>query len=225
MVSHQAHAAEGLQEIAAVAIDLLAQRGYDATSVGELADALDVSRSTFFRRFKTKEEIVFADHAYLLERLTDFLAEDTADPFAAVNSACLMVLKHHIARPEATLKRHALLRGNPSLRERELVMSHRYERIFRNHLASRIAPAPSRSWIPSAYAAASVAVHNDALRKWLSDTSADVAGSLPRQLGDLAQAFRSPAEYPQAQVMVAVYDSTTSAEAVLQAVRGAISGG
>jgi len=223
MVSSQASAAESLQDIAAVAIDLLAQRGYDATSVGELADALDVSRSTFFRRFKTKEDIVFADHTYLLERLTESLAEDTADPFAAVNSACLTVLEHHVTRPEATLKRHALLRSNPSLRARELVMSHRYERVFRDHLKARLAAGPNRSWVASAYAAASVAVHNGALRIWLNDTSSDAARSLQSQLGDLAQVFRAPAGHPDARVVVAVYDSAAPVETVMKTIRDAIS--
>ena len=44
-------------DVTAIAIHLLAERGYDATSVDELAEALEVSRSTFFRRFGTKEDI------------------------------------------------------------------------------------------------------------------------------------------------------------------------
>jgi len=222
MVRKQTSAVERTPDIATVAIELLAQRGYDATSVGELADALDVSRSTFFRRFKTKEDIVFADHTYLLQRLTDSLAEDTANPFAAVNSACLLVLKHHVARPEATLKRHALLRSNPSLRERELVMSHRYERVFRNHLNSRLINRADQSWVASAYAAASVAMHNDALRGWLHDATADVVTSLRTQLGELEQAFRSPNEPSETRILVAVYGTAAPAGTILETIRGAI---
>ncbi|WP_166875012.1 TetR/AcrR family transcriptional regulator [Salinibacterium sp. ZJ450] len=226
MARNESPAALSAPDIAAVAIELLAERGYDATSVGELADALEVSRSTFFRRFKTKEDIVFADHTYLLERLANSLADDTADPFAAVNAACLVVLKYHMARPESTLKRHALLRSNPSLRERELVMSHRYERIFRDHLKSRLQDDGDQSWVASAYAAAAVAVHNDALRGWFEDESIEVAAILQRQLGELAQAFRSrvsPAGQQAARVVVAVYDPSAPAEAILDSIRGALS--
>jgi len=219
-------AAQSSPDIAAVAIELLASRGYDATTVGELADALQLSRSTFFRRFKTKEDIVFADHAYLLERLADSLAHDTTDPFAAVNAACLLVLEHHIERREATLRRQTLLRNNPSLRDRELVTSHRYERVFRNHLESRLTGSADQDWIASAYAAAAVAMHNNSLRGWLKDESADSAAKLQSQLGELAQAFhsRTSPSHSSARVVVAVYDASGAVEPILDRIRGAISG-
>ena len=43
------------------ALDLLITQGFDATSVDELAAAAGISRSTFFRRFGSKENMVFAD--------------------------------------------------------------------------------------------------------------------------------------------------------------------
>ena len=51
------------------AIRLLAAQGYDATTVDQLAHATGVSRATFFRKYGSKEDIVFADHASNLERL------------------------------------------------------------------------------------------------------------------------------------------------------------
>ncbi|HEY1488678.1 MAG TPA: TetR family transcriptional regulator [Micromonosporaceae bacterium] len=48
-------------EIKARALDLIAANGYAATTVEAIAKAADVSPSTFFRYFQTKEDAVLAD--------------------------------------------------------------------------------------------------------------------------------------------------------------------
>lgn len=215
-------------DVTAVAIRLLAERGYDSTSVDELADALEVSRSTFFRRFGTKEDIVFADHTYLLDRLGEVMANADGDAFDAVNTACLTVIRYHLSRPDATLERRALLRSNPSLRERELVMAHRYERAFRAHLTTQREDSNEHGWMPSAYAAAAVAVHNDALRAWFADERIDAVRLLQGDLADLAASFRrqvndaADASRGGARVLVASFESDASIDSVMAGIRRAI---
>ncbi|MGL1751793.1 helix-turn-helix domain-containing protein, partial [Vibrio parahaemolyticus] len=57
----------GRTAVVAAAIALFAERGYDQTSVEQIAQAAGVSRSTFFRQFGGKEDVVFADHEVLLD--------------------------------------------------------------------------------------------------------------------------------------------------------------
>ncbi|WP_157157326.1 TetR/AcrR family transcriptional regulator [Diaminobutyricimonas sp. LJ205] len=225
MAGKDSSAAQSSPDVTAAAIHLLAEHGYDTTSVDELADALKVSRSTFFRRFGTKEDIVFADHTFLLERLGDVMATAHGDAFDAVNKGCLTVLEYHLSRPEATLERRALLRSNPSLRERELVMSHRYERVFRTHLSAQLGDESARGWVASAYAASAVAVHNDALRAWFADSGIDAPRRLNADLSELAQSYRrSSGPRSRSRIVLTAYETDAPIETVMAKIRHAVEG-
>jgi AcrR family transcriptional regulator len=51
------------------AVRLFVQQGYDATTIEQIAEAAEISPSTFFRYFKTKEDVVIQD------RYDDLMAE------------------------------------------------------------------------------------------------------------------------------------------------------
>ena len=85
-----APSAEPRAMVVAAALELFAERGFDQTSVEQIAQAAGVSRSTFFRQFGGKDDVVFADHELLLDRLRAFLAQPHDDPWAAVCEASVM---------------------------------------------------------------------------------------------------------------------------------------
>lgn len=59
------------QRIVAAASDLFAARGFDAVSVTDIAARADVGRTTFFRYFGDKSEVVFAREQEMLEAIVD----------------------------------------------------------------------------------------------------------------------------------------------------------
>ncbi len=61
--------------IASVALQLFAERGYDHTTLAEIADAADVSPRTIFAYYQSKEDILFCDEPLMYERLERTLAE------------------------------------------------------------------------------------------------------------------------------------------------------
>ena len=73
--------------VATQAIRLFAENGYEATTVEQIAAAAGVSRRTFFRQFRSKEDVIFADHESLLEQAAEFLSGATEDPWVAVCEA------------------------------------------------------------------------------------------------------------------------------------------
>jgi AcrR family transcriptional regulator len=58
-----------------VAMELFAERGYEHTTIAEIADAAEVSPRTIFAYFPTKEDIVFCDLPDVQERLARALRE------------------------------------------------------------------------------------------------------------------------------------------------------
>ena len=123
------------RELSAAALSLFADKGYEATTVDQIAAAAGVSRRTFFRYFPTKEDAVFPDHDATVARIEQMLEADRgAEPVAAVCRSIHEVLRMYTADPAVSLARYRLLRQVPVLREREHAVVSRYQRLFTKHL-------------------------------------------------------------------------------------------
>ena len=70
------------------AVDLYAEQGYDATTVAQIAERAGVTKSTFFRYFPDKRELLAAGQEALSRLLAEGITEAPADapPLAAVEA-------------------------------------------------------------------------------------------------------------------------------------------
>ena len=68
------------------AVDLFTEQGYDATTVAQIAERAGVTKSTFFRYFPDKRELLVAGQETLSRLMTEGIAEapDEASPLEAV---------------------------------------------------------------------------------------------------------------------------------------------
>ena len=168
------------QDLAAAAMELFASQGYEETTVDQIAAAAGVARRTFFRYFRSKEEAIFPDHDDTLVRVADLLAgADPAEhPLDVVCRGIKEVLRMYAATPGVSVARYRLIRQVPTLREREIAVVARYERLFTRYLLGRFDTAGESSggWergvgddamLAEVSAAAVVAAHNHVLRRWL----------------------------------------------------------
>jgi len=103
------------------ALRLFRERGYEATTVDEIAEAAEVSPSTFFRYFPTKEDVVLYD---ALDPV--FFEVFTAQPAELTTIGALRAALRHVfatATPEELAnqnERGALILSVPELRMRML---------------------------------------------------------------------------------------------------------
>ncbi|MFF0163719.1 TetR/AcrR family transcriptional regulator [Streptomyces sp. NPDC005263] len=74
------------ERLVVAAVDLFTEQGYDATTVAQIAERAGVTKSTFFRYFPDKRELLVAGQETLSRLLTEGIAEapDDASPLEAV---------------------------------------------------------------------------------------------------------------------------------------------
>ena len=159
----------------AAAFELFAADGYEATTVEAITGRAGVARRTFFRYFRSKDDVIFPDHELLLALAEERLATlGRRAPVAAVCEATTLVFEHYVATPERSLERYRLTRMVPALRAREIASVHAYHRSFTRYLTGRFtAGTTDGSAVPDAAlraevaAGAVIAAHNHVLREWL----------------------------------------------------------
>ena len=69
------------------ALELFAERGYEATTVDQIAERAEVSKATFFRYFATKGEVIFTSEGYQHEPLADAIVGRPAEEHDLVAAA------------------------------------------------------------------------------------------------------------------------------------------
>jgi AcrR family transcriptional regulator len=106
------------------ALDLFTQHGYDATTVAGIADRAGLTKSTFFRHFADKREVLFGGQDLLADRFREAIA---AAPPTATTADCLAAGLESVApvftpdRHDLAPPRQAVIAAHTDLQERELL--------------------------------------------------------------------------------------------------------
>ncbi|PUA80125.1 TetR/AcrR family transcriptional regulator [Nocardioides currus] len=156
------------------AFALFAERGFDATTVDDVAARAGVGRTTFFRTFRSKEDVIFPDHDAMLASVGDRLrTATTATAAIAVTEAARLVLEHYLAEGTRAQQRYSLTRTVASLRNREIASLQQYQRTFAAFLAdwlgSGTETGTEAGLRADLMANAVVTAHNHVLRRWLRE--------------------------------------------------------
>ena len=179
------------ERLAEAAFALFDERGYEQTTVDDITERAGLGRTTFFRHYRSKEDVIFPDHDRLLEQIADRLRTSShGTALVAVSDAVRLVLLHYIDEGDLARRRYALTSTVPALRDREIASVARYQRLFREFIAGWMAdtaePDPLRAEL---MAAAVVAAHNHVLRRWLRGESPEPVREVDAALGLVIDLF------------------------------------
>jgi AcrR family transcriptional regulator len=175
-------------ELAQAAFELVSREGFGKVTVGDMAAAAGVSRSTFLRYFGSKEDAVLEALDAQGEQLANALRARPADEddWTALRRAIDTILEPYHRDPTAALASTRLIQDAPSLYARQMEKQHSWRFILAQALADRndiAGPVP----LPlSVKATAALACLNVALDKW---TTSDGQLDLVDLLDDAFTAF------------------------------------
>ncbi|GIH67049.1 TetR/AcrR family transcriptional regulator [Microbispora siamensis] len=154
--------------LAQAAIELYVERGYEQTTVAEIAKRAGLTERTFFRHFADKREVLFSGSGSLRDHLVNAVdaAPDSAAPIDVIAGAVASVGVLFHERHESARQRQAVIAANAELRERELIKLASLSAALADALRRRGVPDPAASLA----AEAGIAVFKIAFERWISGT-------------------------------------------------------
>jgi AcrR family transcriptional regulator len=150
------------------AMELYVERGFEQTTVTEIAKRAGLTERTFFRHFADKREVLFAGVGWLQELIVSTLASapDSAAPIDAVAAALQAVGAVIQEGGDRARQRQAVIAANAELQERELIKLESVASAIAGVLRGRGVPDPAASLA----AEAGIAVFRIAVEHWVRET-------------------------------------------------------
>ncbi|GAA3551767.1 TetR/AcrR family transcriptional regulator [Microlunatus spumicola] len=123
------------------AVDLFAERGYEATTAAQIAERAGLTKTTLFRHFADKREILFQGQEALVALAVDGVAGAPAGstPFEVLHAGVFALCTMHPAERRADQRGiDALLASSPELQERAVFKRSTITEALRRSLAERL---------------------------------------------------------------------------------------
>ncbi|MFI6513518.1 TetR family transcriptional regulator [Streptosporangium sp. NPDC050855] len=114
---------DGRGRLERAALELYLERGFERTSVAEIAERAGLTERTFFRHYADKREVLFAGSSAMQELLVDAVARapGSAPPMKVVAASFQAIAVPLEERRELVRRRQAVIAATPELLERELI--------------------------------------------------------------------------------------------------------
>jgi AcrR family transcriptional regulator len=179
------------QRLSDAALQLFAEQGYAATTVDDVAAAAGVTQRTFFRHFRDKEEVVFADDDRLLEVLLDGVRGARSDDAADALRSALHAIAEELEPLQEPLRlRAGIIATDVALTGRELTKQTRWKDAVADALRGQ-GYDPARADL---LAHVGFAVFRHAQEGWLAeDTGPGLGARVDLALAELARVFTARA--------------------------------
>jgi AcrR family transcriptional regulator len=166
------------------ALDLFGERGYEQTTVAEIAERAGLTKRTFFRHFADKREVLFGGGDEFQQVFVRALAgaPGSATPLEAVAASLEAAGTLLQARREFARRRRDVIVANAELQERELVKMATIAAALAAGLRDRGVDEPEASLT----AEAGIAVFRVAFERWVAaEGDSDLPALIHDSLGTL----------------------------------------
>ncbi|MEU2209412.1 TetR/AcrR family transcriptional regulator [Streptomyces hygroscopicus] len=155
---------ERLQE---AAIELFTERGYERTTVAEIATRAGLTERTFYNHFADKREVLFPDQDWFIAEVREAVGAAPAEqsPLDAIAGAFAARSHWFDQRRAAARRRRHILDAHTDLQERERAKLAALAEAIADALRTRGIPDPAATLT----ATVSVAAYQLASARWLAD--------------------------------------------------------
>jgi AcrR family transcriptional regulator len=152
--------------LAKAALELYGERGFEQTTVAEIAERAGLTERTFFRHFADKREVLFEGTSVLGTLLVEGVAAAPVDaaPIEIVAAALRAIAPLLTERRPFGRQRQAVIAANPDLQERELIKLATLAASLAGALHDRGVGAPDAELA----AEAGIAVFRIGFERWVS---------------------------------------------------------
>jgi mycofactocin system transcriptional regulator len=177
-------------ELERVALDLFTTRGFEETTVDDIAAAAGIGRRTFFRYYASKNDAVWGDFETELDTLRRWFDQCKPDVglMDAVHYAVLTFNRLDADQVPWHRRRMALILNTPALQAHSTPMYARWRAVIAEFAARRMGARP-QDLVPQLIAYASLGAALAAYEQWLRDADAELEPLLDLAMAELSRGF------------------------------------
>jgi TetR/AcrR family transcriptional regulator, regulator of mycofactocin system len=181
-------------EIERVALDLFAERGFEATTVDEIAAAAGVGRRTLFRYFESKNDIAWGDFDWVMARLREALDEGADAPLMEALRHGVVESNRYPPKEEPGLRtRMTLITGSAALQAHSALRYAEWRGVVATWAAGRRGEAPD-DFVPRVIAYAALGSAMASFERWVASEDEDLLELLDAAFVALAAGFAAGAD-------------------------------
>ncbi|WP_406445798.1 TetR family transcriptional regulator [Streptomyces sp. NBC_00631] len=162
-------------ELAEAAVKLLADQGFEETTVDQIVAAVGMSRRTFSRYFDSKEDVIVHMLAEAGVKLCAELNARPADepPAVALRRALSVFTSMSVGNPAKMLRVSRLILDTPALLARFLERQSQWQAEMTDILALRAGLDPDVDLRPAVAAGVALTAFQAALRRWVDSDGSE----------------------------------------------------
>jgi AcrR family transcriptional regulator len=210
------------ERLTAAAFALFDERGYEHSTVEDIAERAGVGRTTFFRAFASKEDVILPDHRVVLEAVKARLATSTQEnALVAVSEAARLAFRNYLEEGQVARSRYKLTASVPALRHREVASMEQYQRVFGEFIHGWMGGGPESGLKAELMATSVVRAHNYVLRRWLVGLAEQPEAEFDAAMAQVTELFAdADANRPgEGRTSLVIVRTTRELEAVIPALR------